>query len=167
MTLVYASLVVIDASIAITSAIQLLRFYAQNQTAGWTRQKVFHCMIGVSNCGFTVYFILDAIAACQGWTCWPNVCGFLAAAAPQIMFLATFLFLLSFCSTGWICAAKQLIGMRKKMMTKKAFSSVVSYLRSYPVEPMTSIENGLYHSSNGEFMADKRLWSWWSQSSPW
>jgi uncharacterized membrane protein len=39
---------------------------------------------------------MNPIAACYGWACWSNVCGFLVIAAPQIIFLATFLLLLSF-----------------------------------------------------------------------
>lgn len=46
-------------------------------------QSWSYLMVAIGWAGFTVYFILDAIAACQGWTCWRNACGFLAAGAFQ------------------------------------------------------------------------------------
>lgn len=96
MILVYASLAAIDLLIAVVAGIQLLRHYLHNKRIGWTRQKVFHCLIGAANIGYALYFILTIVAACKGWTCFSTACGFILIAAPQTLFLATFLLLLSF-----------------------------------------------------------------------
>ncbi|KAG5562054.1 hypothetical protein RHGRI_004936 [Rhododendron griersonianum] len=58
---------------------------------------VFHLMIGSSNMGYVVYFMLTLIAACKDWVCWSQSCGFIVMACPKILFLAAFLLLLSFC----------------------------------------------------------------------
>ncbi|KAG5562055.1 hypothetical protein RHGRI_004936 [Rhododendron griersonianum] len=76
---------------------QLMRIQARNSHLGWTRQKVFHLMIGSSNMGYVVYFMLTLIAACKDWVCWSQSCGFIVMACPKILFLAAFLLLLSFC----------------------------------------------------------------------
>lgn len=31
----------------------------------------------LDNAGYALYFIMNPIAACYGWACWSNVCGFL------------------------------------------------------------------------------------------
>ncbi|PSR98680.1 Tobamovirus multiplication protein like [Actinidia chinensis var. chinensis] len=53
-------------------------------------------MIGSSNMGYLVYFVLTLIAACKDWACWSHSCGFIVMACPKILFLAAFLLLLSF-----------------------------------------------------------------------
>ncbi|KAF3667957.1 putative mitochondrial inner membrane protease subunit 1-like [Capsicum annuum] len=58
---------------------------------------VFHLMIGSSNLGYFLYFVLTIVAACKGWICWSRSCGFVVMAFPKILFLAAFLLLLSFC----------------------------------------------------------------------
>ncbi|WRX27557.1 THH1/TOM1/TOM3 domain - like 5 [Theobroma cacao] len=58
--------------------------------------KVFHLLIGSTNAGYFVYFVLTLVAACRGWLCWSYSCGFIAMAFPRILFFATFLLLLSF-----------------------------------------------------------------------
>uniref|UniRef100_A0A7N2MCK6 THH1/TOM1/TOM3 domain-containing protein n=1 Tax=Quercus lobata TaxID=97700 RepID=A0A7N2MCK6_QUELO len=58
--------------------------------------QVLHLMIGSSNLGYFVYFISALVATSEGWICWSNVCGFLLLAFPKILFLATFLLVLSF-----------------------------------------------------------------------
>lgn len=78
----------------------------RNQQIGWTRQKVFHLMIGSSNTGCFIYFISALAATCKGWLCWLHVCGFILMAYPKILFLATFLLLLSF----WIDLCHQANG---------------------------------------------------------
>ncbi|BBN14897.1 hypothetical protein MPTK1_6g15400 [Marchantia polymorpha subsp. ruderalis] len=95
-TVVYASLAGIDGVIAVAAFVQLFRLYTHSRQNVWTRQKVFHCLIGASNLGYTVYFVLNPQAACGDWPCWPHACGFVLIAVPQIVFLATFLLLLSF-----------------------------------------------------------------------
>ncbi|XVE51578.1 hypothetical protein DITRI_Ditri02bG0052700 [Diplodiscus trichospermus] len=57
---------------------------------------VFHLLIGFTNGGYFVYFVLTLIAACRAWLCWSYSCGFVAMAFPRILFFATFLLLLSF-----------------------------------------------------------------------
>ncbi|XP_024378570.1 tobamovirus multiplication protein 1 [Physcomitrium patens] len=96
MILVHAILAIIDLLIVIVAGIQLLRHHLHNKRIGWTRQKVFHCLIGAANFGYFLYFILTIVATCQGWTCFSSACGFILIAAPQTLFLATFLLLLSF-----------------------------------------------------------------------
>ncbi|KAG0577506.1 hypothetical protein KC19_5G161500 [Ceratodon purpureus] len=96
MVLVYVSLATIDFLIASVAGIQLLRQHLHNKRIGWTRQKVFHFLIGAANLGYVLYFILTVVAACKGWTCFSTACGFILIAAPQTLFLATFLLLLSF-----------------------------------------------------------------------
>ncbi|XAR72447.1 hypothetical protein NMG60_11019085 [Bertholletia excelsa] len=53
-------------------------------------------MIGSSNVGYFVYFVMTLVAACNDWLCWSHSCGFVVMAFPKILFLATFLLLLSF-----------------------------------------------------------------------
>ncbi|KAL0002264.1 hypothetical protein SO802_016045 [Lithocarpus litseifolius] len=91
--IVLASINGILATIAFS---QLIRIHLRSQQNGWTRQKVLHLMIGSSNLGYFVYFISALVAPCEGWICWSNVCGFLLLAFPNILFLATFLLVLSF-----------------------------------------------------------------------
>nr|XP_025639750.1 tobamovirus multiplication protein 1 isoform X1 [Arachis hypogaea] len=74
----------------------LLRIHLRNQELGWTRQKVFHVLIGSSNLGYFVYLVLALFAACNGWRCWSDSCGFIFMAFPKILFFAAFLLLLSF-----------------------------------------------------------------------
>ncbi|CAA6665293.1 unnamed protein product [Spirodela intermedia] len=74
----------------------LLRIHLCNRQLGWTRQKIFHLMIGSSNIGFLLYFTSTLLATCNGWPCWSHGCGFILIACPQILFLASFLLLLSF-----------------------------------------------------------------------
>ncbi|KAL2621176.1 hypothetical protein R1flu_001381 [Riccia fluitans] len=95
-TLVYACLAGIDGVIAVVALVQLFRLYMFSRHNSWTRQKVFHCLIGAANLGYTVYFLLNPQAACGDWPCWPHACGFVLIAVPQIVFLGTFLLLLSF-----------------------------------------------------------------------
>ncbi|XP_054793723.1 tobamovirus multiplication protein 1-like isoform X3 [Prosopis cineraria] len=68
----------------------------RNSQVGWTRQKVFHLMIGSSSLGFFFYFVLTLLGTCYGWTCWSHSCGFIFLAFPKILFFAAFLLLLSF-----------------------------------------------------------------------
>ncbi|KAL7591243.1 hypothetical protein Lser_V15G32679 [Lactuca serriola] len=90
------ALAFLDVAIALLAFYQLMRIHSRNPQRGWTRQKVFHLMIGFSNIGYGVYFILTLIAACKKWICWSNSCGFVVMALPKILFLAAFLLLLSF-----------------------------------------------------------------------
>ncbi|XP_022715578.1 tobamovirus multiplication protein 1-like isoform X5 [Durio zibethinus] len=85
-----------DGIIAILAFTQLARIHSRNSQLGWTRQKVFHLLIGSTNAGYFVYFVLTLVAACRGWLCWSYSCGFVAMAFPRILFFATFLLLLSF-----------------------------------------------------------------------
>ncbi|XP_072994577.1 tobamovirus multiplication protein 1 isoform X1 [Typha latifolia] len=91
-----AVLAAVDGGIAVLAFLQLLRIHLRNQHLGWTRQKIFHFMIGSSNIGFFVYFVCTLLATCEGWLCWSHGCGFVLMACPQILFLAAFLLLLSF-----------------------------------------------------------------------
>ncbi|KAI3681148.1 hypothetical protein L6452_35932 [Arctium lappa] len=90
------ALAFIDGVIAVLAYYQLMRIHSRTPHRGWTRQKVFHLMIGSSNMGYGLYFILTLVAACKNWTCWSNSCGFIVMALPKILFLAAFLLLLSF-----------------------------------------------------------------------
>ncbi|KAI3824637.1 hypothetical protein L1987_06103 [Smallanthus sonchifolius] len=90
------ALALIDGVIAVLAFYQLMRIHSRNPQSGWTCQKVFHLMIGFSNTGYGIYFILTLVAACKNWICWSNSCGFLVVALPKILFLAAFLLLLSF-----------------------------------------------------------------------
>lgn len=92
---VYCSLATFDLLVAIVAGVQLLRHYLHNKRAVWTRQKVFHCLIGAANLGYVLYFTLTTVAACLGWTCFSTACGFILI-VPETLFLATFLLLLSF-----------------------------------------------------------------------
>ncbi|KAK1368904.1 Tobamovirus multiplication protein like [Heracleum sosnowskyi] len=58
--------------------------------------QVFHLLIGISNVGYFLYFVLTLVAACKSWLCWSQSCGFVVMACPKILFLAAFLMLLSF-----------------------------------------------------------------------
>ncbi|MCD7463150.1 hypothetical protein HAX54_050042, partial [Datura stramonium] len=93
---VNAGLASADAVIAVLAFAQLMRIHSRTTHNGWTRQKVFHLMIGSSNLGYFLYFVLTIVAACKGWTCWSHSCGFVVMAFPKILFLAAFLLLLSF-----------------------------------------------------------------------
>lgn len=93
---VHIALAFIDVAIAVLAFYQLMRIHSRNPQRGWTRQKVFHLMIGSSNTGCGLYFILTLVSACKNWICWSNSCGFVVMALPKIMFLAAFLLLLSF-----------------------------------------------------------------------
>ncbi|CAH8310434.1 unnamed protein product [Eruca vesicaria subsp. sativa] len=90
------SLAFIDGALAFIAFLQLSRFHRRDKRAGWTRQKVLHLMIGSSNTGSLVYFVAAIIATCTRWHHWSNAFGFLLMAFPKILFLATFLLLLSF-----------------------------------------------------------------------
>ncbi|KAK8618563.1 hypothetical protein V6N13_132551 [Hibiscus sabdariffa] len=85
-----------DAIIAILAFTQLARIHSRNTQLGWTRQKVFHILIGFTNTGYFIYFVSSLVAACRGWLCWSYSCGFVAMAFPRILLFATFLLLLSF-----------------------------------------------------------------------
>ncbi|XP_062221349.1 protein TOM THREE HOMOLOG 1-like isoform X1 [Phragmites australis] len=91
-----AVLAVVDGAIATAAFVQLTRIHRHNQQQGWTRQKIFHFMIGLSNIVFLLYFLSTIIATCQRWICWVHGCGFVLMASPQILLLASFLLLLSF-----------------------------------------------------------------------
>ncbi|KAG6494036.1 hypothetical protein ZIOFF_049054 [Zingiber officinale] len=75
---------------------ELFRIHLRNQQLGWTRQKIFHLMIGSSNIGYVAYFISALVATCKGWQCWSHGCGFVLMVGPQIIFFAAFLLLISF-----------------------------------------------------------------------
>ncbi|KAG2591659.1 tobamovirus multiplication protein 1-like isoform X3 [Panicum virgatum] len=90
------ALAVVDGAIATAAFVQLARIHRHNQLQGWTRQKIFHLMIGLSNIVFLLYFVSTIIATCQRWICWVHGCGFVLMASPQILLLASFLLLLSF-----------------------------------------------------------------------
>ncbi|XP_035544693.1 tobamovirus multiplication protein 1-like isoform X3 [Juglans regia] len=89
-------LALVDAIIAVLAFYQLIRIHLRNSQVVWTRQKVFHLMIGSSSMGYFIYFVLALLAACKGWLCWSNSCGFIVMAFPKILFFAAFLLLLSF-----------------------------------------------------------------------
>ncbi|XP_008798306.1 protein TOM THREE HOMOLOG 1-like [Phoenix dactylifera] len=91
-----AVLAIVDGAIAIVAFLQLLRIHLRNQQLGWTRQKIFHLMIGSYNLGYLTYFIFTPFATCGDWPCWSRGCGFFLMACPEILFLAAFLLLLSF-----------------------------------------------------------------------
>ncbi|KAK6917212.1 THH1/TOM1/TOM3 domain [Dillenia turbinata] len=38
--------------------------------------NVFHLIIGLSNTGYLVYFVVTVVATCEGWVCWSHSCGF-------------------------------------------------------------------------------------------
>ncbi|XP_008444139.2 tobamovirus multiplication protein 1-like isoform X7 [Cucumis melo] len=92
---VHVGLALLDAIIAVLAFYQLARIQSRD-SRGWTRQKVFHLLIGSSNLGYFAYFILALFAACNGWLCWSGSCGFVFMAFPKILVLALFLLLLSF-----------------------------------------------------------------------
>lgn len=89
-------LAIVDGAIAALAFFQLLRIHNRHQQLGWTRQKIFHLMIGSSNAGYFIYFVFSLIATCERWRFWLHGCGFFLMACPQILFLAAFLLLLSF-----------------------------------------------------------------------
>lgn len=93
---VNVGLALICAIIAVLAFYQLIRIHSRNSQLGWTRQKVFHLMIGSSNMGYFIYFVLTLVATCKGWSCWSSSCGFILMAFPKILFFAAFLLLLSF-----------------------------------------------------------------------
>ncbi|KAK2642776.1 hypothetical protein Ddye_024539 [Dipteronia dyeriana] len=93
---VNVGLACVDGIIAVLAVTQLLRIHSQNSQLGWTRQKVFHLLIGSSNVGYLIYFALTLVAACNGWLCWSYSCGFVAMAFPRFLLFSAFLLLLSF-----------------------------------------------------------------------
>ncbi|XP_015876891.2 tobamovirus multiplication protein 1 isoform X2 [Ziziphus jujuba] len=93
---VNVGLAFVDGVLAVLAFSQLMRIHTRNLQLGWTRQKVFHLMIGSSNLGYLFYFVITLIAACNGWQCWSHSCGFVFMAFPKILFFAAFLLLLSF-----------------------------------------------------------------------
>ncbi|XP_073026600.1 tobamovirus multiplication protein 1-like isoform X2 [Primulina eburnea] len=86
----------VDGVIAIIAFYQMIRIHLRNSHLGWTRQKVFHLLIGTSNFGYLLYFGLTPLAACKDWLFWSQSCGFIIMAFPKILFVAAFLLLLSF-----------------------------------------------------------------------
>ncbi|CAN1808554.1 hypothetical protein LINPERHAP1_LOCUS25407 [Linum perenne] len=86
----------IDAILAFLAFYQLIRIHSRNSRLGWTRQKVFHVLIGSSNIGYFVYFAASPIAYHYGWLSWSYSCGFILMTFSKILFLSTFLLLLSF-----------------------------------------------------------------------
>lgn len=93
---VNVALACIDGAISVLAFWQLMRIHLRNSQLGWTRQKVFHLMIGSSNVGYFTYFVITLVATCKEWLCWSHSCGFILMACPKILFLAAFLLLLSF-----------------------------------------------------------------------
>ncbi|KDO78127.1 hypothetical protein CISIN_1g024948mg [Citrus sinensis] len=93
---VNVGLAFVDGIIASLAFAQLIRIHLRNSQLGWTRQKVFHLLIGSSNVGYLLYFVLTLVAACNGWLCWSYSCGFIAMAFPRLLLFAAFLLLLSF-----------------------------------------------------------------------
>ncbi|WCJ27367.1 hypothetical protein M5689_009115 [Euphorbia peplus] len=89
-------LALVDGIIAILSFSQLIRIHSRNSRLGWTRQKVFHLLIGTSYTGYFIFFVITVIAICKGWRCWSYSCGFFFMALPKILSFAAFLLLLSF-----------------------------------------------------------------------
>ncbi|KAK9267929.1 hypothetical protein L1049_010366 [Liquidambar formosana] len=96
LVVVNTGLACVDGVIAVLAIWQLIRIHSRDSQLGWTRQKVFHLIIGSSNAGYFVYFVLNLVASCKDWVCWLHSCGFILMACPQILFLAAFLLLLSF-----------------------------------------------------------------------
>ncbi|KAL2343673.1 hypothetical protein Fmac_004958 [Flemingia macrophylla] len=90
------SVSLLHAIVVFLACFQLLRIHRRNLQLGWTRQKVFHVLIGSSNLGYVIYLALTLFAACKGWSCWSHSCGFIFMAFPKILFFAAFLLLLSF-----------------------------------------------------------------------
>ncbi|KAK9153270.1 hypothetical protein Sjap_000750 [Stephania japonica] len=86
----------VDGVIAATAFVQLMRMHLRNPIIGWTRQKVFHLMIGFSNFGCLTYFVVTPFATCNKSMCWSHACGFILMACPKILLPAAFLLLLSF-----------------------------------------------------------------------
>ncbi|XP_073313017.1 tobamovirus multiplication protein 1-like isoform X4 [Primulina huaijiensis] len=86
----------LDGVIAIIAFYHMIRIHLRNSHLGWTRQKVFHLLIGTSNFGYLLYFGLTPLAACKDWLFWLQSCGFIIMAFPKILFVAAFLLLLSF-----------------------------------------------------------------------
>ncbi|XP_022866837.1 tobamovirus multiplication protein 1-like [Olea europaea var. sylvestris] len=91
---VNAGLACVDGVIALLAFFQLMRIHARNPN--WTRQKVLHIVIGSSNLGYSIYFVMTLFAACKSWLCWSYTCGFISMAFPKILFISAFLLLLSF-----------------------------------------------------------------------
>ncbi|XP_074269714.1 tobamovirus multiplication protein 1 isoform X2 [Silene latifolia] len=93
---VFVALAFVDAVIAVLAFWQLVRIHWRSAHLGWTREKVFHLMIGLSNLGYVGYFVLTLIATCEGWSWWSSSYGFVVMAFPKILFFAAFLLLLSY-----------------------------------------------------------------------
>ncbi|CAJ2677914.1 unnamed protein product [Trifolium pratense] len=89
-------LAVVHSIIASIASLQLLRIHLRSLQQGWTRQKVFHLLIGSSNWGYSIYLALILLAACKELTYWSHSCGFIFMALPKVLFFAAFLLLLSF-----------------------------------------------------------------------
>ncbi|MED6192345.1 hypothetical protein PIB30_009154 [Stylosanthes scabra] len=87
---VNVGLALVEGIVAFIALFQLLRIHLRNQELGWSRQKVFHLLIGSSNLGYFIYLVLALFAACNGWRCWSN------SSFPKILLFAAFLLLLSF-----------------------------------------------------------------------
>ncbi|XP_015575020.1 tobamovirus multiplication protein 1 isoform X3 [Ricinus communis] len=86
----------VDCILAILAFSQLIRIHSRSSQLGWTRQKVFHLLIGSSNTGYFIFFLITIMAICKGWLCWSRSCGFIFMALPKILYFAAFLLLLSF-----------------------------------------------------------------------
>ncbi|CAL1410539.1 unnamed protein product [Linum trigynum] len=86
----------VDCILAFLAFYQLIRIHSRNVRLGWTRQKVFHVLVGSSNLGYFLYFATSPIAYHNKWLCWSYACGFILMAFSKILFLAAFLLLLSF-----------------------------------------------------------------------
>ncbi|KAL9232254.1 hypothetical protein vseg_007382 [Gypsophila vaccaria] len=93
---VFVALTCVDFTIALLAFLQLARIHSRSAHLGWTREKVFHLMIGLCNSGYICYFVLTLIATCERWSCWSSSYGFVLMAFPTIMFFAAFLLLLSY-----------------------------------------------------------------------
>ncbi|XP_026391971.1 tobamovirus multiplication protein 1-like isoform X1 [Papaver somniferum] len=133
----------VDAVIAFIAFSQLIRIHLRTKQLGWTRQKVFHLMIGSSNVGYFVYLLSTLVATCKGWLCWSNACGFILMACPKILFLAAFLLILSF----WVDLRHQTNyeeeddddnssrePLLEKRMTKPHSSSIDDLRRCFPFQ---------------------------------
>ncbi|KAL9263406.1 hypothetical protein AKJ16_DCAP18668 [Drosera capensis] len=56
----YVALALVDGSLAALALIQLKRIHSRNTQLGWTRQMVFHLMIGSANLGKKVILLSDS-----------------------------------------------------------------------------------------------------------
>lgn len=135
------ALACIDGIIAFLAFYQLIRIHLRNSQLGCTRQKVFHLLIGCSNIGYFIYFLLTPAATCKAWLCWFYSCGFIVMAFPRILFFAAFLLLLSF----WVDLCHQadhedeedddpsfLEALLKKSLNRPSSSSADSHRICFP-----------------------------------